>query len=177
MATDSWLKELGGDPDVDRALLRSGLVWPIRAEHPVNAEARADFFDTLYHADAIVGLNTSAMIEASILGKPILTFLGHEATASQTHNLHYRYLIDGGFVQQGRDLNEHFDQLSAVLDDPSGAEDACRRFVADFVRPLGREHSASDELATRILGEMGLHMSEGKDAVAVLPDKQSLTVA
>ena len=34
--------------------------------------ARADYFDSLYHSAVVVGLNTSAFIEAGILGRPVL---------------------------------------------------------------------------------------------------------
>ena len=38
------------------------------------AHGRPDLYDELHHAAAAVGLNTSAQIEASILGKPVYTF-------------------------------------------------------------------------------------------------------
>ena len=37
------------------------------------ASARADFFDSLAHSAAVVGINTSALLEAAILGKSVLT--------------------------------------------------------------------------------------------------------
>ena len=38
-------------------------------------------FDTAYHSAALVGLNTSAELEAGIVGRPVLTILAPESTA------------------------------------------------------------------------------------------------
>ncbi len=129
-------------------------IWPFQAKHPVKDEKRADFFDTLYHADAVVGLNTSAMIEAAILGKPVLTFLEHEATESQTGNLHFQYLAKGGFMFQAKDMDEHVRQLSTAIESPETVTEASKRFVADFIRPLGMEVKASEQLANLIIIDM-----------------------
>ena len=42
---------------------------------PVTDEARTVFFDSLAHSAAVVGINTTAMIEAAIVGKSVLTVL------------------------------------------------------------------------------------------------------
>jgi hypothetical protein len=156
MAAESWAKWTDVDQPSGWSRWRGAVLWPLRPKHPTTPESRADFFDTLYHADAVVGLNTSAMIEAAILGKPVLTFLGHALAGSQTGNLHFRHLADGGGVLYANDMNEHVQQLSAVLERPHGSVEACDRFVADFVRPLGRDVSASATLVAFILGEMGI---------------------
>ena len=40
--------------------------------NPVSPEAQADYFDSLYHSHAVVGLVTSAFLEAAIVGRPVL---------------------------------------------------------------------------------------------------------
>ena len=47
-------------------------VW---GSSPVDAAGRDDYFDSLWHSTAVVGLNTSAFIEAGIVGRPVLTIL------------------------------------------------------------------------------------------------------
>ncbi len=153
MALRGWHKLLQGvSSDVAE---KWGLkIWPFQTKHPVTDEKRADFFDTLYHADAVVGLNTSAMIEAAILGKPILTILEHDVTESQTGNLHFQYLTKGGFMYQAKDMEEHVCQLSTVIENPEGVAEACKRFVMDFVRPYGMEVNASEQLTSMIIHEI-----------------------
>src|SRR4051812_39714879 len=53
--------------------LENVAVWPAERPNPVEAAARDEYFDSLHHAEAVVGVNTSAMIEAAIVGRPVLT--------------------------------------------------------------------------------------------------------
>jgi FkbM family methyltransferase len=96
------------------------------------------FFECLRHADAIVALNTSAELEAGIVGRPVLTVLATgEAANGQAHTLHFDYLLreHGGFVRFSRDLASHTEELRAALDDSD--HDRIRTFVMDFLRPHG----------------------------------------
>ena len=131
------------------------IIWPVDPDHPTTGDSRSAFFDTLYHADAVVGLNTSAMIEAAILSRPVLTFLGHERAESQAGNLHFRHLTNSGAVRVAANLDEHLAQLATVLDGVPEVAAACDRFVESFVRPYGRDVAASATLADMILLEMG----------------------
>jgi hypothetical protein len=52
--------------NADLAGLGDVAVWPRDGANPVNEDHRADYFDSLYHSAAVVGINTSAMIEAAL---------------------------------------------------------------------------------------------------------------
>ena len=43
--------------------------------NPIDPESRDDYFDSVYHAAAVVGLNTSALIELAIVDRPVYTVL------------------------------------------------------------------------------------------------------
>jgi hypothetical protein len=121
--------------------------------NPVDDESRADYFDSLYHSAAVVGLNTSAFIEAGIADRPVLAILPPEFSASQEGTLHFRYLIDGGLLTTSRSLDEHETQLAAMLE--HGAEAVLKRqrdFVRAFVRPHGLDVSATRVMADAIEG-------------------------
>jgi hypothetical protein len=105
---------------------------------PTSLQADQSLYDELFHADAVVGLNTSAEIEAAILGKPVLTFGAGDDAPGQRGTTHFEYLLDrnGGVVQYGATLSDHVTQLErAVYGDYDG--DAIRSFVEWFVRPRG----------------------------------------
>jgi FkbM family methyltransferase len=144
-----WSKILP-DATAEMTFRFTATVWPIRPTTPVTEQGRADFFDTLYYADAVVGLNTSAMIEAAILRKPVLTFIDHPHSRGQVGNLHFKYLSESGSVQLAPTLAEHIKQLAAVMQGQY-RHSVCDRFVDDFVRPLGRETPASALLAQQVL--------------------------
>src|SRR5258705_7265532 len=42
-------------------------------EHPVDEDAKNDYFDSMYFSAGVVGLNTSAFLEAAVVGKPVHT--------------------------------------------------------------------------------------------------------
>jgi hypothetical protein len=56
----------------DSTMWRSG---PAAARAPSDAASKADYFDSLFHSSAVVGINTSALIEGGIVGRPVHTFL------------------------------------------------------------------------------------------------------
>jgi FkbM family methyltransferase len=102
------------------------------------------FFECLFHSAAVVGLNTSAALEAGIIGRPVLTVLAEdEAVTGQANTLHFRYLLrdEGGFVQLAPDLPTHAEQLRAALAQ-SPDDEHTRSFVRDFLRPSGDRPAA-----------------------------------
>ena len=127
-------------------------VWPRTAAWVDNEAAAADFYDAIAHSAVVVGINTSALIEAAIAGKNVLTVLDGDFAGTQRGTLHYHYLLheNGGFLREAADLDEHLSQLAAVLHDPGAAEEQTRRFVASFVRPLDRGVPASAAFADAI---------------------------
>ena len=165
---ERWITELRSDPrlaacnvivrphprsvrqwsDVD--LARHGRV-AISMSRVLNADQ--SLYDALHYSAAVVGLNTSAQIEAAILGKPVLTLLAPGFEQGQQGTLHFHYLLEehGGFVQIAPDLNEHKDQLARAL---AGGSDVghIRRSVEQFIRPAGWDRPATPILADAITG-------------------------
>jgi hypothetical protein len=108
--------------------------------NPIDGEAKADYFDSLHHSTAVVGLNTSAFLEAAVAGRPVLTVLLPEFRDNQEGTLHFRYLLgaDRGLLHADRDLETHLDRLArAVAGDVAMAEKSAG-FVRTFLRPAGR---------------------------------------
>ncbi len=146
MALNVWSK-LESEDDADAGAFKSARIWPLAPKHPSNTEGDEEYFETLYYADAVVGLNTSGMIESAILQKPIFTFTDHDAGAYQTGNLHFAHLHEG-LIQRSESLEEMIQKLSAVIGStkhwapPQGADP-----MYSFVRPIARKRSASGVLA------------------------------
>ena len=120
--------------------------WPKAGDFPVDARSKTDYYDSLHHASVTVGLNTSAMIEAGILGHPVHTILLPQFHDSQEGTVHFHYLLEepNGLLHAARSLNEHADKLAAALEgrDPDPGRSA--RFVREFVRPRGLDLRATD---------------------------------
>lgn len=137
--------------DVDLAEFGPVAIWPRDPAARVDDRSKADLFDSLYHSAAVVGINTSALIEAGIVGRPVLSVLDDEFRSSQDGTLHFRYLVEvsGGLLQVAADLAEHVRQLAAALDTADHAGQA-RNFVSSFIRPRGIDRPATPFLANAI---------------------------
>jgi hypothetical protein len=120
--------------------------------NPVDERTRADYFDSLYHSAAVVGLNTSAFIEAGIVGKPVLAILVPRYADTQEGVPHFRYLmqIGGGLLQVSRSADEHVAQLSAALRRPATSDHPHRAFMEAFVRPRGLGHPATPDFVRAV---------------------------
>jgi hypothetical protein len=120
----------------------------LRGGNPVDDSSRADYFDSLYYSSAVVGLNTSAFIEAGIARRPVLAILPPEFSANQEGTLHFRYLVEGGLLTIARTLRRHEAQLAAMVHSPP--DEVLKRqedFVRAFVRPRGLNVSATRVMA------------------------------
>lgn len=120
---------------------------------PLAADQRTDYFNSIYHASAVVGINSSGMIEAAIVGHPVLSILAPEFHESQRGTFHFSYLLEenGGPVRTAATIDEHLEQLAASLrgEDAASREQA-RSFVERFVRPHGLSRPATPIAADAI---------------------------
>ena len=146
-------------PHPSRASEWEGVDWrsipgvALYGGNPIDDSSRADYFDSLHHSGAVVGLNTSAFIEAGIVGRPVMALLPEEFRANQEGTLHFRYLTEvaGGLLTTARSFDEHERQLTAILDGGAAAVLARQaEFVRAFVRPRGLDLPATPILADAI---------------------------
>lgn len=125
-------------------------IYPRGGANPVERAAVADFFDTLYHCDAVVGINTSSMIEAGILDKPVFTIV-ENFRGTQSGTLHFRYLAEEGLITVHEDLAEHVAELGRTLNGADPNAERRRRFVVRFLRPAGAGIEATTVFCDRVL--------------------------
>jgi hypothetical protein len=144
--------------DVDLRCWGNVAVYPKHGRLPNDAESKTAFFDSLYHADVVIGLSTSAMIEAGILGRPVTTVLDPDYQGAQTQMQHFRYLLNiaGGLLIAAQDYAEHICQLSALLDSPAEGRRRAYQFTREFVRPLGLDVSAAPVFAEHVIATAAL---------------------
>jgi len=129
------LDEWQGQPPLEGAVL-----W---GSNPIDDDGRADYFDSLHHSAAVVGLNTSALVEAAIVDRPVFTVLAPEFHENQEGTFHFHHLmtVGDGFLTTARGLDEHVAQLAAMARGDTPARNAS--FVERFIRPRGRSVAAT----------------------------------
>jgi hypothetical protein len=121
-------------------------LWPPVGTNPTDEGFQDDLYDSLFHSAAVFGVNTSAQIEAAIVGRPVLTLRSPEFAHAQDGTLHFQHLVrqGDGFVDAADTLEAHVEQLLDAVRDSAHARERNRRFVGSFVRPAGLDVPASD---------------------------------
>jgi hypothetical protein len=114
--------------------------------------ARRDYTDALHHSAAVIGVVTSAFLDAAIVGRPVLTPMLPMFAPHQWGAQHFRYLleVEDGLPIVGRSLDEHLAQLERVL---TGGDDwAARqqRFLNAFIRAGRMDCAATPRFADAV---------------------------
>jgi hypothetical protein len=135
--------------DVDLSVERDVTRW---GRNPVDPDAKTDYFDSLYHSAAVVGLNTSAFLEGAIAGRPVFATLLPEHHENQEGTIHFHYLLNvgGGVLHTARTLSAHFEQVNGALQAPERQSHRSRRFVDAFIRPRGVGVAATPVFADEV---------------------------
>ena len=112
---------------------------------PIAGDAKADYFDSLYYSAAVVGLCTSAFLEAAIFGRPVLTLQLPAYRIHQDGMAHFRYLltVEDGLLETSHDLSAHVPQLGSAIRGDAAHAERRRRFLTAFVRPYGLGQAAT----------------------------------
>ena len=124
--------------------------------HPIDEASQDDYFDSLYYSAAVVGLNTSAFLEAGIVGRPVYSILLPEVSpANQEGTIHFHYLLEvnGGLLQVSRSFEEHVSQLRQAIAAPVAESEKSRRFTEAFIRPFGMDQPGTPRFADAIEAE------------------------
>jgi hypothetical protein len=120
-------------------------LWPRAGVNPIGGAAREDYFDSMYHAEAVVGVNTSAMIESGIIGRPVYSIKTEEFASTQEGTPHFQHLknVEGGLLHLAATLDEHVAQVSRLLMGDGAERQDARRFIEAFIRPHGLDVAAT----------------------------------
>lgn len=114
---------------------------PVRigGHNPVTQTAKSDYHDALVHSVAVIGLVTSAFLEAAIVGRPVLALLPDELRSHQEGMQHFRYLleVEDGLLETSRTLDQHVAQLDRIVAGDESYKARQTRFLRAFVRPFG----------------------------------------
>jgi hypothetical protein len=123
----------------------------VYGSHPLDTQSKEDYFDSLYHSSAVVGLLTSVFLEASILGKPVHTLVLPEFVERQSSLFHFPYLLSvgGGLLRAASSFAEHEAQLAESLRAPV-QPDLNAPFVQAFIRPAGLDVPATDVFVSAV---------------------------
>jgi hypothetical protein len=136
----------------DAARVPGFALWPREGGEPIDDASKSDYFDSIYHAAAAVGINTSAQIEAGIVGRPVYSIRVPEYAGTQEGTLHFHYLLkeSGGLLRVADTFEEHARALADALRNTGEGARRVTGFVGAFVRPHGLDVPATPRLVAAI---------------------------
>jgi hypothetical protein len=135
----------------DTSEFENTAIWPPIGTDPTAADFHRDFFDSLYHSAAVVGINTSAQLEAAIVGRPVLTVSVPEFAHAHQGTLHFKHLVDSRapLLHVASTLEEHVHQLAAAVRMPHATQ-TDREFVRWFIRPQGLDEPSTPRFVREV---------------------------
>jgi hypothetical protein len=125
-------------------------IWPRAGSNPIGLDARSEYYDSMHHAHAVVGVNTSALIESGIVGRLVYSFHVPELAGTQEGTLHFQHLKRGGLLQLADTLDEHVDQMTRSFQSTQRDQQRVRDFIRLFVRPYGLDEPATPRVVQAI---------------------------
>jgi hypothetical protein len=134
------------------------VVWPAEGETTDIAATQQNYFHSMFFSRAVVGVNTTAMIEAAVVDKPCVTILTERYQSTQTGRGHFQHLLKADFLEVARGFSESAVVMANILAGEDVKAGNRRKFVHEFVRPCGLDRSVAS-LFARLAGQAMRHKS------------------
>ena len=129
--------------DIDVSTVSNVVIWPRGGANPIRPDARNEYYDSMFHSHAVIGVNTSALIESGIVGRLVYSIRTDEFSGTQEGTLHFQHLKRGGLLRLADSLPEHLVQLGQSFGSVEQDRAQIREFVRTFVRPHGLDDVAT----------------------------------
>lgn len=113
-------------------------------------EGQRIFYDTLMHSSLVFGINTSAMLDAMLLGKPVIALYKDQYTATQVEMYHFNSLLHMGAIEFAKTPDEIRKAILDIFEGRDVRKEKRERFIRDFIRPRGIKISANEVIADEI---------------------------
>jgi hypothetical protein len=138
--------------NVDLSEFGDAVIYPRAGANPIGLDARSEYYDSMFHSHAVVGVNTSALIESGIVGRLVYSFRVPELSGTQEGTLHFRHLKREGLLRLAETLDEHVAQLERSFESTEADQQRVRGFTQLFVRPYGFDEAATPRVV-RVIEE------------------------
>jgi hypothetical protein len=136
--------------DADLSEFGDAVIYPRAGANPIGLDARSEYYDSMFHSHAVVGINTSALIESGIVGRLVYSFRVPELSGTQEGTLHFRHLEREGLLKLADTLDEHVAQLERSFESTDADQQRVRGFTQLFVRPYGFSEAATPRVVRAI---------------------------
>jgi hypothetical protein len=133
-------------------LLEDGVaVWPREGSLPDDEESFNDFRDSLAHAVAAIGLNTTGMVDAIVVDKPVISPLVDKYRLTQEKAQHFARMRSALYIAPT--VADVITTIGKLSNGEDSLAEQRKEFVSRFVRPNGLDKSAGYWIARTVLGQ------------------------
>ena len=129
------------------------VVWPKDMLIMDPAMTTHDLYHSILYSNCVLGINTSAFIEAAIVDKPCIAIVSSQYELTQMGIPHFKHLLDAGFLESPQSLEETANILLRIVKGEDLKQEKRREFVRKFVRPRGIGTPAT-EIIFRFIGNI-----------------------
>jgi hypothetical protein len=126
------------------------VVHPRAGDQADSPESWQQYFNQLAHGACVIGLNSTAFLEAAVAGRPCLTIVADEFWDSQGRTGHFRHLLAGDFLEVAPGVPEAARRIARVIEGADDKRAQRAEFVHQFLRPHGIDRPASEVVADLI---------------------------
>lgn len=113
-------------------------------------EGQSVFYNSLHHSIAVIGINTSAMLDAVIMGKPVIALYRDSYADIQVEMHHFKSLLEERVVDLVKTTGETQKAILDIMDGRDKRKDSRERFIRDYLRPRGLTVSAGESVANEV---------------------------
>ena len=110
-------------------------------------------YDTIYHSTAFMGINTTSILDAIVLGKPVIAPRSKDYEERQLGTFHFQEVYKEGVLDLVDIENEKRDLYKILIDLLEGRdrrEERRTAFIKRYIRPRGLEASAGRAILEEI---------------------------
>jgi hypothetical protein len=119
------------------------VVHPRGGDLADTTETWQEFYDMVACASGVIGLNTTAFLEAVVADRPCLTLIDPSHHQAQGATGHFRHLLAGDFLEVAHTVDELAEAVARVAGGIDRKRDGRRAFLVSFLRPSGADVPAS----------------------------------
>ena len=133
-------------------------VRPRGGENPIDRKRSNDYMETLDKASAIIGINTSAIVETAFVQHKVFSFEDQDRTDGDHKTIHINRLIDSGQLVRSKSIKENLEDIRIYIQDEDMKNKKSFEFLEYFVRKKGIKDSRAtfvDMLCSNIEVEKG----------------------
>ncbi|MBI2617111.1 hypothetical protein HYW55_03205 [Candidatus Gottesmanbacteria bacterium] len=108
-------------------------------------EAIEEFCLSLKYAICSIGINTSAMIDAVIIGKPVIALRPHEYERTNAIKaLHFQYLLKKNIYLQANTIGQAIAHIKRIEKMGNELKKSQNLFIRNYIQPYGLNTSAGE---------------------------------